>query len=104
MQGTYVVRLTKRVAGDLEQIHSYVSHESEQNAPALVAKLFDAMQSLSEFPHRYPVYSGHPQPSRQVRRMAVGNYLIYFRILESGRAVEIIHVRHGARRQPPRFP
>lgn len=104
MPGTYLVILTKRVAVDLEQIHRYISHDSEQNAPAVVAELFDAMQSLNEFPHRYRVYSGHRQPSKQVRRMPVGNYLIYFRILESKRAVEIIHARHGARRQPRRFP
>jgi len=65
--------------------------------------LVDAIDSLQYLPRRYSVYQGRHNPSDAVRRMPVPPYLIYYRIDERRQAVEIVTVRHGARRQPRRF-
>lgn len=103
MPERYLTLISKRAAADLEGIHAYVEHDSDQNAAHLIGTLFMAMETLGELPHRYPVHSGVRQPGRVVRRMPVGNYLVYYRIDEPTKAVQILHVRHAARRQPSRF-
>jgi plasmid stabilization system protein ParE len=39
-----------------------------------------------------------------VRRMPVPPYLIYYRVDDARRVVEVITIRHGKRRPPKSFP
>jgi toxin ParE1/3/4 len=96
----YRVIFSARASSDLHEIHSHIEKDSPRNASSVIAELIDAIDSLEQLPLRYPVYSGHVQPSEAVRRMPVPPFLIYYRVHESRGAVELITVRHGARRQP----
>src|SRR2546423_13156281 len=103
MPDRYRIIITPRASSDLEEIHQYITQDSEQNAAAFIAKLIAAIDGLEQFPHRYRIYTGQKKPSEAVRRMPVWPYLIYYRVQESQYAVDIITIRHGARRQPRRF-
>jgi plasmid stabilization system protein ParE len=91
------------VSSDLEQIHSYIAKDSPRNAANFISELLKAIDSLELFPHRYPVHAGRRQPSEAVRRMPVVPYLIYYRVNDNARAVDVVTIRHGKRRQPRRF-
>jgi toxin ParE1/3/4 len=101
MPPTHRILIQPRAMADLAEIHSYISNDSTENAKRFIARLITSVDSLAEFPLRYPVYQGHHQPSEAVRRMPVKNYLVYYRVKNN--TVDIITIRHGARRQPRRF-
>jgi plasmid stabilization system protein ParE len=103
MAPSYHVIISPRAASDLGDIHANVELDSPQNARSILSELIDAIDSLQHLPRRYRAVQGRRRPSKAVRRMPVPPYLIYYRIEERKQSVEIITVRHGARRQPRRF-
>lgn len=100
---TYVVNVSPRALADLASIFEFVEKDSPSNAIKLEADLWAAMQRLSILPHRYRVIEVRRTSRRGVRRMPVGMYLTYYRVLKVERIVRIITVRHAARRQPRSF-
>ena len=102
MAKRYKVIISPAVASELAEIHDFIERDSPQNAAAMISRLLAATDSLEILPERYPVYEGKRQPSETVRRMPVPPYLVYYRIKEVAGAVELITIRHGARRQPAR--
>lgn len=60
-------------------------------------RLFDAMDELHEWPARYPV--AEPETAErgiELRKMPFGEYLIFFRIDEQKKQVEVLSLTHGA--------
>ena len=96
----YDVITSSRAESDLDEIYRYIARDSLQNAATFIARLIEAINSLEIFPHRYRIYQGRRRLSTAVRRMPVPPYLIYYTVDDKGRRVEIVTVRHGARRQP----
>lgn len=100
---SYRIVLSKRVASDLESIFRHISKESPAHAPVSISKILDACGSLRLFPHHNVVEGQSPRSKHPVRSLPVGSYVVFFRVIESQRAVRVIHVRHGAGRRPKRF-
>lgn len=93
----------RRASADLDAIFRYIEKDSPQNAVSVIEELLDAIDSLEQLPHRYRVLEGEPRARSQTRVMPVSPFLVYYRVLDDQRAVRLITVRHGARRQPRRF-
>ncbi|MFZ5669496.1 MAG: type II toxin-antitoxin system RelE/ParE family toxin [Pseudomonadota bacterium] len=91
-----VVRVvwTERSIGDLEDIRSYVASDRPRAATRLATRLFNAGQSLEHFPRR-----GRPIGDNWRELTSVRPYLIRYRIRDD--VVEILTIRHGARRLDP---
>lgn len=100
MPDIYHVGFTRRAASDLEGIFRYISNRSPGNAPKVIKRLVDAIDSLAQLPHRYRKIERHPRSRPETGMMPVSPYLIYYRVLEPQQAVRVITVRHGAQRQP----
>jgi plasmid stabilization system protein ParE len=98
MPDTYRVNLTLRAAGHLEDIHKYIEQDSADNAPRMIQRIMDAIDSLEIFPHRYKVLEQSTELGEEVRSMVVKPYLIRYHIDESNRSVTILSIRHGARK------
>jgi len=96
----YHIVIQPRAAADLETIHRYISRDSSNNAASFIRSLIAAFDSLQEFPSRYAVYAGRRSPSEAVRRMPVLPYVIYYRVRDDAKSVDILTVRHGARKEP----
>ena len=103
MPDRYRVIITPRAAADLDGIHQYIEQNSPQNAADVAAAIIDAVDGLESLPHRYPVYQGGRQPSQAVRRMPVPPFLVYYSVNDDNRAVHVVTIRDGRRRQPRRF-
>lgn len=97
------VIVAPRAFADLDEIWEYIKQTSPANAVKVIDGLWQAMQSLREFPRRYQVVSAHSRPRKAVRRMPVPPYLVYYRVLEGAHVVRVLTVRHGRQRQPRRF-
>ena len=100
MPDPYQVIITPRTNSDLEEIYNYIAKDSPQNARNFVAELVEAINSLQTLPHRYRIHQGRRRSKKSVRRMPIRLYLVYYRVDDARRLVEIITIRHGIRRQP----
>ena len=99
----YRVIVSPEAFSDLDKILDYVKVQSHANAVKVIDTLWDAMTRLRELPYRYRVVQGIRSADKQVRRMPVPPYLVYYRVAEQERVVRVLTVRHGSQRQPKRF-
>ena len=105
MPARYRVILSPQTSADLADIHGHIAADSPQSAASVIAGLTDAVDSLQHLPKRHPVYPIRGRPAAEVvRRMPVPPYLIYYRVDDARRVVEVITIRHGKRRPPRSFP
>lgn len=84
-------------------ISEHIERDSLQNAVAVLQDLFDAIDSLDQLPYRHPIYRKARANKGPVHRMPVPPFLVYYRPDDDEHVVEIVCVRHGARRQPRSF-
>jgi len=94
----YRVNLTARAGRDLEQLFEDIHARDSRAALAWYEGLKEAILSLQGHPQRCPVA---PEDKR-LRHLLYGHkphiYRVIYRILEGPKQVEILHIRHGARR------
>lgn len=83
---------------ELDEIYIRISNDSPMTAKRWYSKLLKEIQSLSHFPRRFGLA---PEDFKEeVRQMLHGNRGHVYRVLYTIRdeVVNILHVRHGARR------
>jgi toxin ParE1/3/4 len=87
------IRYTPEAFADRERIFEYLSERSPSGARNVLASIRDAVRMLGEHPH-----SGYKTDDPQVRVKFVVRYpyKIFYRVGVD--VVEIIHIRHTARR------
>jgi toxin ParE1/3/4 len=88
----YVVMILEAAHEDLRNIVAYISHENPDAAETLGRELLDQAMSLESLPYR----GSRVKKRRGLLKLIHGNYLIYYRIKEQKRVVEIIAFKHGA--------
>ncbi len=84
---------TELAVADLESIRSYIAHDSQVYADALLSEIFSSTDQLKQFPK-----SGRIVPEldeENTRELVVGNYRVIYDIV--GSLVRILGVLHGAR-------
>jgi plasmid stabilization system protein ParE len=72
-------------------IISYLNQYSMTAANRLFEKIKSNMEYVKENPYLYEIYERRPQ----FRRMVVGDYLVFYKINEEEKTVEIHHIFHG---------
>ncbi|MFZ4776674.1 MAG: type II toxin-antitoxin system RelE/ParE family toxin [Terrimicrobiaceae bacterium] len=82
-----------RIEGDLRQVHREVMLASESDATAdnYLRRILDAMDSLADFPERYPSWRYSPS----LRMMPVAKYCVFYRVV--GDTVRVVHIRYAGR-------
>jgi toxin ParE1/3/4 len=87
------VRYTPEAFSDRERIFEYLHERSPAGARNVLASVRNAVQLLTEHP-----YSGYKtdDPDVRVRFIVRYPYKIFYRVRDD--AVEIVHIRHTARR------
>jgi plasmid stabilization system protein ParE len=94
----YLVKIASRVDRDLAHLYRKVDAERSEGARQWYRGLKESIFSLEEHPDRCPLT---PESDR-FRHLLYGDkphvYRVIFRVLEKQKEVEVLHVRHGARR------
>ncbi len=91
----FKVYLSPRARRDLVEIWTYIAKDSPETASSFCGQLSREALSLRTFPDR-----GHSLRNRKnVRRIPYSSYLIYFKIDEQNRTVDVLRFRHSARSQ-----
>lgn len=95
----YLVNLTDRAERDLARLFSDIHAEHSDAALKWYRRIKEAILSLEEQPNRCPV----TPENDKLRHLLYGNkpdiYRAIYRVLEKEKRVEVLHIRHGARRR-----
>jgi plasmid stabilization system protein ParE len=96
----YLVNITSRAERDLANLFGEINAEQSEAALKWYRGLKEAILSLEEQPNRCPV----TRRRDKLRHLLYGNnphtYRVIYRVLENQKQVEVLHIRHGARRKP----
>ena len=104
---TYRVIITPTAKLRVREQAEYIARD--QAAPEIAAKwlarVFDKVGSLAEMPHRFAIATEDAWCDYEVRRLVVGQFVIFFTIVDETRSVWVIHARHGSQlSEPEDFP
>jgi toxin ParE1/3/4 len=95
----YLVNVTSRAERDLARIYERIKANHSDAALEWYHGLKQAILSLEEQPNRCPV----TPENDKFRHLLYGNkphvYRAIFRVMEKQKQVEVLHIRHGARRR-----
>lgn len=93
------VTVTPEFGDDIRNINSYISNTLLEPIVAknLVDRILKAVGELSDLPLRYPVYEKEPWHSRGLRKLSVGNYLVFYLTSEETSTVIVLHVFYAGR-------
>jgi toxin ParE1/3/4 len=96
----YVVKIGFRPERDLQLLFEQINAEYSNAALKWYQDLWDAILSLETKPNRGSIF----QKRGKLRQLLYGHrphvYRVIYRVLERQKQVEILHIRHGARRSP----
>ena len=91
----YRVLFAQKALNDLAGIVGYIAADDGEAASRFGEALLNHVELLGRFPRM-----GNTIPARShVRKLVHSPILVYYRILEEKRLVEVIHLRHGSRKQ-----
>ena len=84
---------------DLRNIHSYIASQllEPETAKGLTDKILKSVSELSSFPLIYPIYDKEPWAQRGLRKMSVGNYLVFYLADEGATSVIVMRVFYAGR-------
>jgi plasmid stabilization system protein ParE len=88
----YAVIILEEAYEDLRKIVAYISSENPRAAETLGRELLDEAMSLESLPYR----GSRVKKRRGLLKLILGQYLIYYRIQEQKKVVEIVAFKHGA--------
>jgi toxin ParE1/3/4 len=95
----YRVEITPRAERDLVSLYNYIKAGDSPQAQTWYFGLKDVILSLRELPDRNPI----TPENKRLRQLLHGHkphvYRVIYRVRSKPRVVEILHIRHGARRR-----
>jgi len=101
----FQIEITPRALLDLDRIYARIARSLPNDLTPWVLHFEQSILSLSEFPERCQIEANMSSQRRTVRKLLVGRrnhvYSLYFTVIDE--VVKVLHVRHGARKEPKRL-
>ena len=95
----YLVNITARAERDLAYLYEEIDAERSDAALSWYRGLKEAILSLEKHPNRCPI----TRENASLRQLLYGHkphvYRVIYRVLEKRKQVDVLHIRHGARRE-----
>ena len=83
---------------DLEELVRFIAQDNTTAAARVGDEIVDHVGILTAFPEIGPVY--RRRSTGDVRQITVRPFRIFYRVRRVRKLVEILHIWHGARREP----
>ena len=93
------LQYTQRALNDLAEIIGYIADDDADSASRFGRSLLEHIDLLTRFPRMGSVTRKRPR----VRKLLHSPILVYYRIDEGKGFIEVLHLRHAARRTPKSF-
>lgn len=76
----YNIQITDEALEDMEQLYNYIAYVllSPENVMGQYNRIADAILTLDTFPERFRIMDSEPEHSKEIRRMLVDNYSVFF--------------------------
>ena len=87
----YKVRYLETVRHDREAIKIYLDRYSATAAKRLFDKIKSRMEFVKSNPYIHESYGKRPQ----FRRMVVDGYLVFYKVTEESKTIEVHRILHG---------
>ena len=99
MDCKYAYKFTQKAETDLDDILRYIGEElSNPSAAATFArKLFEAIDNVRNFPLSAMLLDNEFLSDKNVRRVVVDNYVMYYTVRQSEQTVYIVRIVYGKR-------
>ena len=95
----YKAKYLITVGYDREVIKAYLNQYSPVAAKRLFDKIKSNMELVKENPYLYEAYERRPQ----FRRMVVEDYLLFYKVKEEEKTIEVHHILHNSMNIEQRF-
>jgi plasmid stabilization system protein ParE len=92
----YRLLYTQRALNDLAEIVGHIAEVDADAASRFGGSLLDHVDLLERFPRMGGTIHKRPR----VRKLIHSPFLIYYHVDDDKGEIEILHVRHGARKPP----
>jgi len=95
----YRIEWRPKAREDLRAIVRYIGKDSPARARSFGRELSDRTLPLARHPRTGR--TGRPGLSQEVRELVVHrNYIVFYRVLEDARIVQVLRVKHAAQQTP----
>lgn len=92
----YRLHFTQRALNDLAEIIGHIAEDDAEAASRFGNSLLDHIELLTRFPRMGSMI----RKRSRVRKLSHSPILVYYKLREDRRLVEILHVRHASRKSP----
>jgi plasmid stabilization system protein ParE len=92
----YRLFFTQRALNDLAEIIKRIGEDDAEAASRFGESLLDHIELLTRFPKMGNIV----RKRSRVRKLVHTPIVAYYQVLDDKRAIEILHLRHGARTLP----
>ena len=89
------VSYSKRARSDLLSIFEHLAKSSPSGATNVMTAIYAAISFVERNPQAAPAAT---VPNVRVKVVQKYNFKVFYRVIDDGNGVEIVHVRHMARR------
>lgn len=95
----YQIAVLKQVENDMKEIIEYYRDmlKEPETAARIYEMIIQKFYSLETMPQRCRIVSEPPYAQMGIRRLLVGNYVIFYRVVENRKTVYIHRVLHHRR-------
>ena len=95
----YKIQFSKDAKKDLRDIYIYIKYSLQE--PIIAKKLIDKIKTevykLEKNPKIYAIIRDEIIKRREIRRIKVNNYIVFYRVKENNSIVEIVRIMHTRR-------
>lgn len=84
---------------DLREIYTYIAFQLKvrQTASNQVSRIGKEIRTLDRVPERFPLVDWEPWLSMAMRKVSVGNYVVFYRVDKEAQTVTVIRIFYGGR-------
>jgi toxin ParE1/3/4 len=93
------LQYTQKALNDLAEIVGYIAEDSPDTASGFGKSLLDHVDLLTCFPRMGSATRKRPR----IRKLLHSPILVYYRVNERKSLIEVLHLRHAARKTPKSF-
>ncbi len=92
----YTVEITDEALADMEQLYNHIAYVllAPENAMGQYNRIADAILKLDVFPERFRIMDSEPERAKEMRRMPIDNYSVFYVI--RGNKVIVTDVLYSA--------
>lgn len=96
---TYNILITEPAEEDLYEIGTYISKEllELEAAKKVISRIANGINSLEDMPLRNALVADERLAYKGIRKIVVGNYIVFYIVTEENKAVTIIRILYSRR-------